>query len=211
MAFVDAWTGRTACALQNALRLSNELFAERLGIAPRTVAAWHQKSNLRPNSEMQRRLDNALDRAPESVKERFAQLADAAGAEQEPVTEVQEQDPDAADAERRLLTDLNATLILDWLDQCSGWPPGSSRRKVAGRLARFGWPDLQDRGQRRGRVDQRRIAEALTEYYGDHAGGYGTYCARYGDSSDASTSVLTRADWLDLDCALSRTTISSTW
>jgi 8-oxo-dGTP diphosphatase len=32
------WTGRTACALQAALRLSNESFAEHLGIAVRTVA-----------------------------------------------------------------------------------------------------------------------------------------------------------------------------
>jgi hypothetical protein len=36
---VITWTGRTACALQGALRLTNESFAVHLGVAVRTVAA----------------------------------------------------------------------------------------------------------------------------------------------------------------------------
>jgi hypothetical protein len=198
---VSAWTGRTACALQAALRLSNELFAQRLDIAPRTVAAWHQKPELRPNSEMQHRLDNALERAPVSVKTRFAELIDVSSSA--PESPPAEQDPAAADAEQRLVTDPNATSILEWLDRCSGWAPGTSRRKVATRLAQLGWPELQDRGLRRGRVDQRRMVESLTAYYGDDGlPDYGTYGARYGDGGDAATSILTRADWLDLDCLL---------
>jgi hypothetical protein len=59
MGSVSVWTGRTACALQAALRLSNESFAEHLGIAVRTVAAWHQKPTLKPKSEMQQLLDTA--------------------------------------------------------------------------------------------------------------------------------------------------------
>ena len=35
---VPNWTGRHAIALQEALRLSQEAFAERLGVDPRTVA-----------------------------------------------------------------------------------------------------------------------------------------------------------------------------
>jgi DNA-binding transcriptional regulator YiaG len=35
---VTAWTGRTACALQAALRLSNQAFAAKLGVGVRTVA-----------------------------------------------------------------------------------------------------------------------------------------------------------------------------
>jgi len=69
------WTGRTACALQAALRLSNETFAEQLGIGVRTVASWHQKPSLRPRPDMQQILDTALDRAPAAVKARFAVLA----------------------------------------------------------------------------------------------------------------------------------------
>src|SRR5918997_2341730 len=70
---VIVWTGRTACALQAALRLSNESFAEHLGIAVRTVAAWHQKPTLKPKSEMQQLLDTALEQASPAVKTRFVQ------------------------------------------------------------------------------------------------------------------------------------------
>jgi hypothetical protein len=34
------WTGETACALQKAMRMSNERFAERLGIGVLTCAEW---------------------------------------------------------------------------------------------------------------------------------------------------------------------------
>lgn len=71
---VTGWTGRTACALQAALRLSNEEFAARLGIGVRTVAAWHQKSSLRPRPEMQRVLDTALEQASPAIKARFVAL-----------------------------------------------------------------------------------------------------------------------------------------
>ena len=64
MDLVTGWTGRDACALQAALRMSNEAFAEHLGIAVRTVAGWHQKPGLRPRPEMQQVLDAALARAP---------------------------------------------------------------------------------------------------------------------------------------------------
>ena len=57
MDLVTGWTGRAACALQDALRLSNESFAEHLGIGVRTVASWHQKPGLRPRPEMQQILD----------------------------------------------------------------------------------------------------------------------------------------------------------
>jgi 8-oxo-dGTP diphosphatase len=71
---VNEWTGRTACALQAALRLSNDAFAQHLDVAVRTVAAWHQKPDLVPRSDMQQLLDTALHRAPDIAKARFAQL-----------------------------------------------------------------------------------------------------------------------------------------
>jgi 8-oxo-dGTP diphosphatase len=74
MELVNAWTGRTACALQAALRLSNEAFASHLGVAVRTVAAWHQKPDVTPRGEMQQLLDTALERAPEGVRARFTAL-----------------------------------------------------------------------------------------------------------------------------------------
>ncbi|CAM4098818.1 Nudix hydrolase domain-containing protein [Kibdelosporangium persicum] len=74
MASVDEWNGRTACVLQAALRLSNDAFAAHLGVAPRTVATWHQKPDLIPRSDMQQLLDTALDRASEAAQARFARL-----------------------------------------------------------------------------------------------------------------------------------------
>lgn len=75
MELTDAWTGRTACALQAALRLTNESFAGHLGIAVRTVATWHQKPELTPKAEMQQLLDTALQQASDAAKTRFARLA----------------------------------------------------------------------------------------------------------------------------------------
>ena len=74
MDLVHAWTGRSACALQAALRLSNEAFARHLGVAVRTVATWHQRPEVTPRAEMQQLLDTALQQAPDSVRTRFAAL-----------------------------------------------------------------------------------------------------------------------------------------
>jgi 8-oxo-dGTP diphosphatase len=68
----DRWTGRTACLLQGALRLSNNAYAQRLGIALRTVSTWHQMPERVPNSEMQQLLTTALERAPAPARARFA-------------------------------------------------------------------------------------------------------------------------------------------
>ena len=135
---VTDWTGRSACALQGALRQSNEAFAEHLGIAVRTVTTWHQKPKLRPRPEMQQLLDTALEHASPSAKTRFALLVDdSASAERPPAELARREDGAAADAERRLSTDPNIGSALDRLDQYAGWEPGSARRQVASRLARL--------------------------------------------------------------------------
>jgi hypothetical protein len=176
-----------ACALQDAMHLSNDAFAKRLGIGLRTVAGWHQKPTLRPQSGMQEILDTALEQASPAVKERFAALtaeSPAAG-------------PDHAEAEDRLSADPNITAAVHWLDEHAGWEPGTARRDVAARLSQLDYRQLQDRGSLRGRVDQRRIAEVLGAYYRDRPGTHGIYSA-----SDAVTSVLTHPEWLDLECPL---------
>jgi hypothetical protein len=75
LASVNAWTSETACALQAALRMSNEAFAAHLGVAPRTVGGWHEKPTVRPQSAVQQSLDNALERASPAAKERFAEMS----------------------------------------------------------------------------------------------------------------------------------------
>lgn len=75
MDIVDVWTGRAACALQAALRMTNEAFAAHLGIAVRTVATWHSAPDIVPRPEMQQLLDTSYERAGETVQRRFGLLA----------------------------------------------------------------------------------------------------------------------------------------
>jgi len=71
---VERWTGGHACALQKALRHTNESFAHALGIGKRTVAEWHADPGLVPRSEVQQILDAALRLATGEERERFAKL-----------------------------------------------------------------------------------------------------------------------------------------
>jgi hypothetical protein len=191
---VTGWTGRTACALQAAMRLSNDAFATRLGIGVRTVAGWHQKPTLRPQSAMQEILDTALEQAPPAVRTRFTALTT------DTPSPADQSDTTSAEAENRLSTDPNISAALTWLDQHADWDPGAARREVATRLSQLDNRQLLDRGARRGRVDRWRIADALRTYYQDRPPGYGQYVADQND--DTLTSILTRPDWLDLDCPL---------
>jgi 8-oxo-dGTP diphosphatase len=43
MDVVSSWTGARADALRRALRMTNEVFAEHLGVAVRTVAYWRAR------------------------------------------------------------------------------------------------------------------------------------------------------------------------
>lgn len=82
-----------------------------------------------------------------------------------------------------------------WLDQRLDWPSGTSARGVADRLPSVR-RDLPARRARRARVTQQQIAQALHTYYGDDPV-YSTYT-----DGDITTSILTRADWLDLQTPL---------
>lgn len=199
MDLTTEWTGHTACALQAAMRMSNQGFARHLNIGVRTVASWHQKPTLRPQSSVQQALDKALERAAPTVKERFAALL---GNEPPAPPDAPEDSKVATAAERRFTTDPNMSAALEWLDRHAGWQPGTARREVASRLAQLDVRQLQDRANRRGRVNQRNIAEALGEYYGDRIADHGPVAARYGADREAITSIVTRPAWLDLDCPL---------
>lgn len=74
MDVVGTWTGRAACLLQEAMRLTNEAFAERLGISPRTITRWHSAPEMVHRNEVQQILDLAYERADESVQRRFGLL-----------------------------------------------------------------------------------------------------------------------------------------
>ena len=74
MQVVATWTGSSADALRQALRMTNESYAEHLGVAVRTVAYWRKKSETVPQTAIQEILDAALDRAPDRAKAQFAVL-----------------------------------------------------------------------------------------------------------------------------------------
>ncbi|SFR27362.1 hypothetical protein SAMN04488564_11114 [Lentzea waywayandensis] len=86
---------------------------------------------------------------------------------------------------------------LDWLDERAGWKSGTSRLKVRARLDALDLGALLDRGARRARVGRTALARALVEYYGDQ-GIYRAICA----DAEILTSVVSRAEWLDLACPL---------
>lgn len=75
MDVISEWTGRTANALQAALRMTNEVFAGRLGVAVRTVAGWHADPGIVPRTEIQAALDTVYEGAGEAVQLRFRRLA----------------------------------------------------------------------------------------------------------------------------------------
>jgi transcriptional regulator with XRE-family HTH domain len=78
MPVIAAWTGGHADALRQAFRMTNEDFADYLGIGRRTVAYWRGQQEIRPRARMQEILDTALERAPDRVKAQFALLVDEA-------------------------------------------------------------------------------------------------------------------------------------
>lgn len=75
MQVTSSWTGAQADALRQALRMTNESFAEHLGVAVRTVAYWRQRPDMIPQRQIQDFLDAALDRASDRIKAQFALLA----------------------------------------------------------------------------------------------------------------------------------------
>lgn len=74
MQVIDTWTGWYANALQRALRMSNERFADHLSVSVRQVANWHAQPKIVPTAKVQRILDSALENAPERAKAQFTYL-----------------------------------------------------------------------------------------------------------------------------------------
>lgn len=75
MDVIGTWTGKSACLLQQAMRMTHEEFAEHLGVSDRTITRWHSAPE-KPihRSETQQILDTAYEQAGEAVQRRFALL-----------------------------------------------------------------------------------------------------------------------------------------
>src|SRR6266700_5848029 len=75
---IASWTGGDADLLRQSLRMTNESFAEYLGVAVRTVACWRKQPGIIPRPAIQETLDAALERAPDRARAQFALLAERA-------------------------------------------------------------------------------------------------------------------------------------
>jgi transcriptional regulator with XRE-family HTH domain len=74
MQVITSWTSGQADTLRQALRMTNESFAEYLGVAARTIAYWRKNPEITPTPKIQEALDAALERAPDRAKAQFAAL-----------------------------------------------------------------------------------------------------------------------------------------
>jgi hypothetical protein len=74
MQVIASWTGAEADALRQAMRLTNEKFAGRLGMSVRAVAYWRKRPDMVPKQRVQEVLDSTLEQAPDRVKAQFALL-----------------------------------------------------------------------------------------------------------------------------------------
>jgi DNA invertase Pin-like site-specific DNA recombinase len=71
-----AWTARVACALQEALEMTDAAFAAHLGITRRMVTAWHQHPDVVIDEPaLREKLEVAAQQPSITVRKRFAQLA----------------------------------------------------------------------------------------------------------------------------------------
>lgn len=186
---VISWTGQTACALQAALRMTNEAFADHLGVSVRTVASWHQRPDVVQKAAMQQILDTALEQGATEEKRRFHQLT---------CTEVD--DHALVDAEHKLDNDPHIGSSLDWLDRRAGWVPGTARGKVVERIAISDKRGLDESRRRRLQVKQAQVACVLSSYYGSRYG-FGTFHVTCEEVS-LNTTILTQPSWLDLGIEL---------
>ena len=76
MQVIATWTGGDADLLRQSLRMTNESFAEYLGVAVRTVANWRKQPEIIPKPSIQEALDTALEHAPDRAKAQFTQLTE---------------------------------------------------------------------------------------------------------------------------------------
>jgi hypothetical protein len=74
MQVIATWSGGHADLLRQAFRMTNESYAEHLGVSVRTVANWRGNPDVIPRPAIQEILDVTLERAPDRVKAQFAGL-----------------------------------------------------------------------------------------------------------------------------------------
>ena len=182
MSGVDIWTGRTAHALQLALRMTNEGFAERIGASVRTVAKWSANPNSVQVPDLQRALDTMYSRASAEEKERFARMT---------------QSPEAAPV---ALPEVPTSVgdSLRWIDSAMAWPGGEARKRTAALMGEMDEEAFRSQRYRRSGVSRSQVARLLQSYYAvPDSSQYGFYSANVSGQA-YETSILTAQSWLEL-------------
>ena len=76
MTVIISWTGASATALRQAMRLTKEGFADKLGVSERAVAKWSAQPDLTPTPQFQQMLDTVLVQLDDSARQRFSMLVE---------------------------------------------------------------------------------------------------------------------------------------
>ncbi len=179
MTSVVEWTSQEADALRAALRLTNEEFAEQLGVSTRSVALWRKGSGGAISLQIQRIFDTVLESATDSQRERFAQLAGLGQA------------TSSGDQLRsRLDAATNLHSALGWLQG------GRDEDAAAGVLAAAARIDAAAGPRWRvAEIDRSAVAHRLHQYYADGFDGHRPVCVELGDVNIDLT-ILSAAEWL---------------
>jgi hypothetical protein len=192
---VDIWTGRTAHALQLALRMTNEGFAERIGASVRTVAKWSANPNSVQIPDLQRALDTMHSQASAEEKERFARMIRST--EVAPVA----------------LPEIPASVgdSLRWIDSAMTWPSGEARKRAVALMSEMDGEAFRGQRYRRSGVSRSQVACFLQSYYAvSGSGQHGFYSASVSGQA-YKTSILTAQPWLELRAPLGPTAPNLTY
>lgn len=178
------WTGRHATALKQALRMSSEAFAERLGVGARTVAQWSREADIVPATVMQAALDRLLSRSDDAAQTRFELMIYGRSSRASAT-------PDTA------ATDLTTDGLLDWVDSHASWPPGAARSQLLGQLAEMTPLAARQKAAQRAHIARSSIAASINAIYRPLRGQHHLYVGRFGTTT-AATSILTSPQWTEL-------------
>ncbi|WP_406027357.1 hypothetical protein OH802_09785 [Nocardioides sp. NBC_00850] len=179
MTSIVEWSAREADALRAALRLTNEEFAEQLGVSVRSVALWRKGDAGAISLQIQRIFDTVLEGATDSQRERFAQLIGlgrGAGA--------------GVELRSRLDAAANLHSALGWLQS------GRDDDVAAGVLAAAARMDAAAGPRwRMAETDRSAVAHRLHQYYADGFGDHLPVCVGLGDANIELT-ILSAAEWV---------------
>jgi hypothetical protein len=198
---VDIWTGRTANALRQALRMTHEGFAAKLGTSVRGVAKWSAEPDVVPVTELQRALDTMLSQSTEDTKSRFRMLHASGSPIATPGVSTSASPEDLA-TDLKLDRDPATADLLDWLDMRAGWSAGTTRLRVRATLNYRDEQRSRAIARARAEVPRSEIAATLACFYDVQGSDMITFSANVDGEGQADTSIVTRPEWLDLRLVL---------